>query len=104
MQSFTNLLRLMTTQYNIATLLVNTAVRSDANTQSAFSATKDKPALGASWAYSADTCILVHRLVDEDTIIVEVIRSRTGVLLLKPNTSQADRGRKWAGRLSTRVR
>jgi hypothetical protein len=95
----------MTTQYNLATLLVNTAVRSDTNTQSAFSATKVKPALGASWAYSADTCIIMHRSVEE-TVTVEVIRSRTGVLPLKTlsNHDKLTRCRKWAGQVWTRVR
>jgi hypothetical protein len=96
----------MTTQYNLTTLLVNTVVRSDTNTQSAFSATKVKPALGASWAYSADMCILMHRSVEEDTVTVEVIRSRTGVLLLKTRSKDVrlTGSRKWAGQVSTCVR
>jgi RecA/RadA recombinase len=81
MQSFTHLLRLMTKEYNLATLLVNASVKVDANTQSAFSATKVKPALGVSWAFTADTCILMHRSVEEETVIVEVLRSRNGVNL-----------------------
>ena len=79
MQSFTRLLRLMTTQHNLTTLLVNTAVKTDTNSQSAFSSTKLKQALGVTWTFYSDTCILLHRSVEEDTIIVEVIRSRTGV-------------------------
>ena len=79
MQSFTHLLRLMTTQYNLTTLLVNTAVKTDTNILSAFSSTKIKPALGVTWTFCSDTCILLHRSVEEDTITVEVIRSRTGV-------------------------
>jgi len=80
MQSFTHLLRLMTKNYNLITLLVNTAVRTTAsNPQSAFIATNVKPALGVSWTFTADTCLLMHRSVDEHTVIVEVIRSRSGV-------------------------
>jgi hypothetical protein len=69
----------MTKQYNLTTLLINTAVKSDTNTQSAFSATKTKPALGVTWTFCADTCILLHRSIEDDIITVEVIRSRTGV-------------------------
>lgn len=79
MQSFVNLLRLMTIQYNLTTLLVNTAVRADTNPLSAFSSTKIKPALGLTWPFCADTCLLLHRPVEEDVVIAEVIRSRTGV-------------------------
>ena len=86
MQSFTNLLRIMTTRYNLATLLINAAVKSDTNTLSAFAATNVKPALGASWTFSADTCILMHRSVEEDSVTVEVIRSRTGVYNSFPST------------------
>lgn len=87
MQSFTNLLRLMTTRYNLTTLVINAAVKSDTNTPSAFAATNVKPALGASWTFSADTCILMHRSVEEDSVTVEVIRSRTGVYNPLPGTS-----------------
>ena len=79
MQSFSALLRLITTQYNLTTLLVNTAVKTDPNPQSAFSATKVKPALGVSWSFTADTCLLLSPAEQEDRIIVEVLRSRTGV-------------------------
>jgi hypothetical protein len=83
MQSFTHLLRLMTTQYNLATLLVNTAVKTETNnTQSAFSSSKIKPALGVTWTFCADTCILLHRSVEEETVTVEIIRSRTGVFTI----------------------
>jgi hypothetical protein len=71
----------MTKEYNLTTLLVNAAVKTDTNVQSTFSATQVKPALGVSWTFCADTCILLHRSVQEDTVIVEVIRSRTGVYL-----------------------
>jgi len=80
MQSFTHLLRLMTKDYNLTTLLVNTSVKVDTNTKSAFSATKVKPALGVSWTFTADTCILMHRSVEEDMVITEVLRSRNGVM------------------------
>ena len=79
MQSFTNFLRMMTTQYNLATILVNTAVKTNSNAQSAFTATQIKPALGVSWSFSADTCVLLHKSVDEETVIAEVVRSRSGV-------------------------
>jgi hypothetical protein len=79
MQSFTNVLRLMTRQYNLTTLLVNTAVRADTTPISAFSSTKIKPALGVTWTFCADTCMLLHRPVEEDTVVAEVIRSWTGV-------------------------
>lgn len=69
----------MTQNYNLTTLLVNTAVRTVSNPQSAFIATNVKPALGVSWTFTADTCLLMHRSVDEHTVIVEVIRSRSGV-------------------------
>lgn len=79
MQSFSHLLRLMTIQYNLITLLVNTAVKADTNSQSAFSSTKYKPALGVTWTFCADTCILLHRSVEPDTVTIEALRSRTGV-------------------------
>jgi hypothetical protein len=79
MQSFAHLLRLMTTQYNLTTLLVNTAVRADRNPLSAFSSTKIKPALGVTWTFCVDTYILIHRPVEQDTIIAEVIWGRIGV-------------------------
>jgi hypothetical protein len=69
----------MTKEYNLITLLVNTAVKTESNTQSAFIATKLKPALGVTWSFCADTCILLHRFVEEETVIVEILRSRTGV-------------------------
>lgn len=69
----------MTKEYNLTTLLVNTAIKTDTNGQSAFLATKMKPALGVAWTFCADTCVLLHRSVEEDTVVVEVIRSRTGV-------------------------
>jgi len=69
----------ITTQYNLTTLLINAAVKTDLNALSAFSTTKVKPALGATWTFSADTCILMHRAV-EDKVIAEVLRSRSGVL------------------------
>jgi len=81
MQSFSHLLRLMTEDYNLTTLLVNTTVKVETNTQSAFSATKVKPALGVSWTFTADTCLLMHRPMEEETVIVEVLRSRNGVYL-----------------------
>ena len=79
MQSFAHLLRLMTKEYKLTTLLVNTAVKTDANSQSAFMATKLKPALGVAWTFCADTCLLLHRSVEDEAVIIEVIRSRTGV-------------------------
>jgi hypothetical protein len=79
MQSFSHLLRVVTTQYNLTTLLVNAAVKTDLNALSAFPTTKVKPALGATWTFSADTCILMHRAV-EDKVIAEILRSRSGVL------------------------
>jgi len=79
MQSFTHLLRLITAQFNLTTLLINTTVKTESNTQSAFAGTKFKPALGVTWTFCADTCILLHRPVQQDTVIVEVLRSRTGV-------------------------
>jgi hypothetical protein len=69
----------MTKEYNLLTLLVNTAVKTESNTQSAFIATKLKPALGVTWSFCADTCILLHRSVEEETVIIEILRSRTGV-------------------------
>ena len=77
MQSFTHLLRVMTAQYSLTTLLINAAVKTDLNTLSAFSGTRLKPALGATWTFSPDTCILMHRAV-EDKVVAEVIRSRSG--------------------------
>src|SRR5271155_3403301 len=79
MQSFTHLLRLITTQFNLTTLVINTAVKTDSNTQSAFSGTNFKPALGVTWTFCSDTCILLHRSVQPEIVTVEVIRSRTGV-------------------------
>jgi hypothetical protein len=79
MQSFTHLLRLITTQFKLTTLVINTAVKTDSNTQSAFSGTNFKPALGVTWTFCGDTCILLHRSVQPETVTVEVIRSRTGV-------------------------
>jgi len=78
MQSFSHLLRVITTQYNLTTLLINAAVKTDLNALSAFTTTKVKPALGATWTFSADTCILMHRAV-ENKLIAEVLRSRSGV-------------------------
>ena len=76
MQSFTHLLRLMTQEYGLVTLLVNTAVKTEAMGQSAFMDTRIKPALGVTWSFCADTCVLMHRSLGEESIIVEVIRSR----------------------------
>ena len=69
----------MTTEYRLATLLINTAVIADSNPQSAFSGTKVKPSLGVTWSFCADTCILLHRSVQENIVTVEVVRSRSGV-------------------------
>jgi hypothetical protein len=82
MQSFTHLLRLMTQEYGLVTLLVNTAVRNEAMGQTAFMDTRVKPALGVTWSFCADTCVLMHRSLGEGSIIVEVIRSRNGVFFL----------------------
>ena len=82
MQSFTHLLRIITTQFDLTTLMINTAVKADSNTQSAFAGTIVKPALGITWNFCADTCILLHRSVQPDIVTIEVVRSRTGVTLL----------------------
>jgi len=79
MQSFAHLLRLLTQEYRLATLLVNTAVKNEGIGHSAFMDTRVKPALGVTWSFCADTCVLMHRSLGEETIIVEVIRSRNGV-------------------------
>ena len=97
MQSFIHLLRLLTQQYSLTTLLINTAVKSetigkslhdnnDQNVfrmiitvgQSAFMDTRIKPSLGITWTFCADTCLLMHRSLREERIIIEVLRSRNG--------------------------
>jgi hypothetical protein len=92
MQSFTNLLRLITRRYNLMSLIINTAAKEDINTQSAFSATEVKPSLGVAWTFSADTCVFMHRSVQEDLITVEVFRSRSGVIHLLPQYSSKESG------------
>jgi hypothetical protein len=82
MQTFVNLLRLVTRRYNLTSLLINNAVKVDASPQSAFSGTKFKPSLGTAWSFCADTCVFMHRSVEESLITVEVIRSRGGVFVI----------------------
>ena len=79
MQSFTRLLRLMTKEYHLTTLLINNAVKTDFNQQSAFTSTSVKPALGVTWTFTSDMTILMHKYFN-DAIILEILRSRTGVL------------------------
>ena len=40
--------------------------------------TRLKPSLGVTWTFCADTCVLMHRSLGEERIIVEVVRSRNG--------------------------
>jgi hypothetical protein len=95
MQSFSHLLRLITTEYNLLTLITNTTVKSDMGGGSAFAGTRIKPALGTTWTFSPDVSLLMHRPTDDERVIVEVLRSRNGVSPLRGGGN----GRNMGGRL-----
>ncbi|OLL25956.1 DNA repair protein rdl1 [Neolecta irregularis DAH-3] len=75
MMSFSRSLSTLTRELNLCTILINVTVKSKGFTDSAFADCTLKPALGPSWTFCTDLCLLL-RGISVNFAIAELIRAR----------------------------